>query len=367
MHSTSTLYKIALTCIKGVGLINARQLVAYCGGVEAIFKERKAVLEKIPGIGPGTAKNIVNKDVLEMAEVELNFVSKYNIGVHFYQDQTYPFRLSECTDAPLVFYTKGNTDFNKQHIVSIVGTRNASRYGKHLTDTFVADLAVTYPNAVVVSGLAYGIDIQAHKAALENGLETIAVLGSGLDKIYPSAHTNTARQIVERGALLTEYRSGSKPDAQNFVKRNRIVAGMCDALLVVESGIKGGSLITANQALSYNRDVFAFPGHVGEAMSEGCNNLIKTNRAGLIESFADMQTQMGWEQQTFQTSPAKPKYNATEEEQKILDLIRESPEAQVVLIAKLAQMELGYLHSLLFEMELKGMIRKLPGNVFDLV
>lgn len=364
MQQDSLLYKIALTCIKGVGVLNARQLVAYCGGVEAIFQEKKSVLEKIPGIGPETARNILSKSSIELAQEELKFVEKYKIGVHYYQDSSYPSRLKECTDAPLVFYSKGKTDFNKQHIISMVGTRNATRYGKQMTDAFVRELAASYPDAIVISGLAYGIDIHAHKAALENGLETYAVLGSGLDKIYPSVHSSIARQIVERGAILSEYRSGSKPDAQNFVKRNRIVAGMCDSLVVVESGIKGGSLITANLALSYNRDIFAFPGKVGEPVSEGCNNLIKTNRAGLIESFSDLEYQMGWEKLGNKSNSKKPKIKTTDEEQKLMDLIRETPEADLNLLAKLSHMDMGTFHTLLFEMELKGLIQKLPGNVF---
>lgn len=353
--------------IKGVGPKNARQLVAYCGGVEAVFKEKKRSLEKIPGIGPETAKNIIKKEVLAIAEKELAFIEKFKMNAHFYLDDSYPTRLSECMDAPLLMYSKGNVDFNKQYVISIVGTRNATRYGKAVTDTFVTDLAASYPDAIVVSGLAYGIDIQAHKAALSNSLETIAVLGSGMDKIYPALHKTTAKQIVEHGALLTEYPSGAKPDAQNFVKRNRIVAGICDAVVVVETSLKGGSLITANLAVSYNKDVFAFPGNVGELVSTGCNNLIKTNRAALIESFSDLEFQMGWEQQKQSTQKSAKTYDATMEEQKLIQLIKDTPEAQIGLLAKLSKMEMSSIHTLLFEMELKGIVQKLPGNIFQLI
>lgn len=367
MQENQLFFKLALSMIDGVGPKNARQLVAYCGGVEAVFKEKKRLLEKIPGIGPEKAKSILKKGVLEKAEKELAFIQRFKINTHFYLDDAYPIRLNECIDAPLLMYTRGGINFNKQKIVSIVGTRNATRYGKDLTDTFVSDLAASYPDAIVVSGLAYGIDIQAHKAALVNGLETIAVLGSGLDKIYPALHKTTAKQIVDQGALVTEYPSGSKPDAQNFVKRNRIVAGMCDAVVVIETSLKGGSLITANLALSYNKDVFAFPGNIGEPVSIGCNNLIKTNRAGLIESFADLEFQMGWEKHKNVAEKVLKIYDASDEEQKLIQIIRETPEVHIGLLAKRANMQLSSIQTLLFEMELKGMVRKLPGNVFEMI
>ncbi len=364
MIKNPLLYQIALSMMEGVGPKLARQAVAYVGSVEGVFTESDKMLSKIPGFGPATVKKINRKEALFQAEEELKFVEKHKLNVRFYLDDEYPTRLKECVDAPLLLYQKGQCNFNTSQVISIVGTRNASNYGRALTEKFVADFAARYPTGIVVSGLAYGIDVCAHKAALANGLNTVAVMGTGMDVVYPSLHRNTAIQILERGALLTEFKSKSKPDRQNFVKRNRIVAGISDAVVVIETGIKGGSLITANLALSYNRDVFAYPGNVGLEFSEGCNNLIKTNRAGLIESFADLELQMGWEPTSTKAPSKKINAQLTEDEQLIAKAIELNPEADISLLARILQVELSTLASILFDMELKGVIRKLPGNVF---
>ncbi|MBN1251770.1 MAG: DNA-processing protein DprA, partial [Bacteroidales bacterium] len=288
-------YKIALGMISGIGNMNAKKLIAYIGSVEGIFKEKRQNLEKIPGIGTKLSLEISNSNALNEAEQEISFINKNNIEAIFFTEKTYPERLKHCEDSPIIIYKKGKFDLNKTKILSIVGTRNASQYGKDNCNKLITDLFESGHNPLIVSGLAYGVDICAHKAAIKNNLATVAVLGHGLDIIYPAAHKNYAKEILQNGALLSEFSSNSKLDPSNFVKRNRIIAGMSDATIVVESAKKGGSLITAELANSYNRDVFAFPGRINDKFSEGCNLLIKTNRAALIESYKDIEYILGWE------------------------------------------------------------------------
>lgn len=367
METDKKQLQIALTLINGIGPKLARQAVAYLGGVEAVFSEKKRLLEKVPGFGPNAAKQIVSSDALQQAEKELNFVTKHQIDVLFYLDEKYPYRLKECNDAPLLMYSKGKIDLNVPKVVAIVGTRSATAYGKAITEQFVEQAKLHDPSLLVVSGLAYGIDIYAHKAALKNELNTVAVFGNGMDTIYPAVHRNTAAQIINSGTLLTEFRQGTKPDRQNFVKRNRIVAGMSDAVVVVESGAKGGSLITANLAISYNRDVFAFPGNVGEVNSVGCNSLIKTNRAALIESFGDLEYGMGWTRENSTKAKRRLPDNLSESEQLLLKTIRNCPNADLNLLSRSSGIALSELSSQLFELEMKSIIRKVPGNVFVII
>jgi len=289
-----SLYRIALTQIKGVGVMHARNLMEVIGDEEAIFKEDARKLESIPRITRRLIQEIRDPEVLRRAEKELEFVIKNNLQLLFYTDDQYPQRLTQCIDAPILLYAKGNTDFNREKVISIVGTRNETRYGQEFCRKFVHDLAVRFPEIQIISGLAYGIDIHAHRAALENGLSTVAVLGHGLDRIYPAIHRQTAVEMLQKGALLTEFPSHTNPDGHNFVKRNRIVAGMSDAVVVVESGEKGGSLITADIANSYFREVFAVPGRITDKMSSGCNRLISDNKALLLQHTDDLIAHMGW-------------------------------------------------------------------------
>ena len=285
-------YKIALTQIPGVGDVLTRNLVSYCGGVEEVFKQKKSRLLQIPGIGEMLANNIVQFKNFKPAETEIKFIEKHGIKCMFYLDKEYPNRLKNYTDAPVMLYSLGNTNYDNEKIVGIVGTRKASDYGKSFTEELVETLVPT--GALIISGLALGIDGAAHRSALKHHLSTVGVMAHGLDRIYPAAHKNIAKQMLENGGLLTEFTSGTIPDRENFPKRNRIVAGMCDALVVVESKRGGGSLITATIANSYNKDVFAFPGNAGEVLAEGCNGLIKRNRAALIENAEDLLFAMQW-------------------------------------------------------------------------
>ena len=289
------IYQIGLTMINGVGDILARHLLQALGEAEAVFTEKQQLLGRIPGIGSNIAAEIKRPEILQRAEKELAFIEKNNISCYYLTDTDYPVRLRECPDAPILFYFKGNTNLDATRIISIVGTRNATEYGRELTESLIKDLAKVIPDLLVVSGLAYGIDICAHRNALYNRLPTVAVLAHGLDRIYPSCHRNTAVEMLESGGLLTDFPSGTEPDRPNFLRRNRIVAGISDCTIVVESAEKGGSLVTADIAFSYGRDVYSFPGRVGDSHSKGCNNLIRQNKAGLITSADDLLSALCWD------------------------------------------------------------------------
>jgi DNA processing protein len=297
MSDDSLKYKIGITLIKGIGNNLAKNLITYVGSVEGVFREKQSNLAKIPGIGEIISNDIVSQNVLARAEQEIEFIQKNKIQTRYYTDRNYPFRLKECPDSPVMLYSKGDCDLNNSKFVGIVGTRNATETGRENCKKLICDLAATQPNTIIVSGLAYGVDICAHKAALDHGLQTIGVIGHGLDRIYPAVHRPTAVKMIQNGALLTEYLSQTNPDRPNFVQRNRIIAGLCDVTVVIESAARGGALITAEIANDYNRDVFAFPGRVNDEWSAGCNALIKCNKASLIESADDLLQFMSWEKQ----------------------------------------------------------------------
>jgi DNA processing protein len=288
----SLLHQIALTFIPGVGSVYSRLLLKHFGSAEDVFKAKKSQLLAIPGIGEKTTQSILQHDFFKRAEKELDFIEKYKIKTFFYNSDDYPKRLKNCYDAPVLLYYKGNADLNNTRVISIVGTRNATPYGKELTDSLVEELKKH--NVLIVSGLAYGIDAMAHKACLKQDIPTVGVVGHGLDRIYPSQHRSLAEKMVRNGGLLTEFPSETIPSRENFPMRNRIVAGMADATIIVEASLTGGALITAELANSYNRDVFSFPGNIKQEFSAGCNYLIKTNRASLITSAKDLEYILGW-------------------------------------------------------------------------
>lgn len=358
-------FRIGLTLLKGIGPALAKNLVAYTGSEEAVFREKQKNLIKIPGIGENLSKEIAQQSILNRAEKEVEFIVKNNIKPLFYTEKDYPYRLKECPDSPVMIYTKGEVDLNSGKFVAIVGTRNATENGKDICKNLIADLATT--NIVIVSGLAYGIDICAHKAALENNLTTIGVVGHGLDRVYPSQHHSTAMKMIDRGALLTEYISGTNPDRQNFVQRNRIIAGICDATIVVESAIKGGALITAELANDYNRDVFAIPGRVNDEWSAGCNYLIKNNKASLIESAEDLMKFMSWEKQDNSSAPVQTMLfpDLSAEEQALFSIIQNQTDGiQLNEIALKTGNPVSRVSSLLLTMEFKGIVKCLPGNLY---
>jgi DNA processing protein len=358
-------YKIALSIIPRVGDINARKLVSYFGSVEGIFKESYSNLLRIPGIGSGLAKYISEKSYLDIAEKEAEYVIKNNIATYFYLDNNYPFRLRQCDDSPVLFYFKGICDLNSPKIISIVGTRNATLHGKELCDKIIAGLASGHPDLVVVSGLAYGIDITAHKAALANNLQTIGVLGHGFKTIYPSIHRSVAKEITGKGGLLTDFVSDALPERNNFLKRNRIIAGISDATLVIESGIKGGALVTADMACSYNRDVFAVPGRPDDQWSAGCNSLIKNNKAALAESSGDIEYFLNWKPEKSAPAIQRSLFSELDEgEQKIFELISKEGEATIDQICRTLDIPIYRLSAQLLQMEFKGVLKCYPGNIY---
>ncbi|WP_321425526.1 DNA-processing protein DprA [uncultured Bacteroides sp.] len=361
---------IALTQIPGVGLIGARNLINVTGNAEILFSHRTELTQLIPGISPRTVESLNNPQALLRAEAEYSFAQKNKITCITINDEAYPSRLRECPDAPVVLFFKGKTDLNALKVINMVGTRNATDYGQRICNDFLQDLKTLCPEVLVVSGLAYGIDIYAHRAALRNQLATVGVLAHGLDRIYPATHRKTAIEMLDNGGLLTEFLSETNPDRQNFVKRNRIVAGMSDATIVVESAVKGGALITADIAQGYHRDCFAFPGRVADEFSIGCNNLIKDNKAGLILSAEDFVKAMCWDADS-KTIPVAVQrelfIDLTQEEQQIVDILRDKGNSQINSLVVEADIAVNKMNALLFELEMKGVIRVLAGGMYQLL
>lgn len=358
---------MALSMIPGIGGILARNLIAYVGSAEGIFSESLKSLQKIPGIGEINARRIRNSAVLPKAEKELEFIEKYGINVIFYTDKNYPRRLKNCVDAPLLIYTKGNMDLNEQRIVSIVGTRNATDYGKGVCEDLIRGFSGRGYKIIVVSGLAYGIDIQAHKSSLKHNIPTVAVVGHGLDKIYPGLHTDVAKKMLKNGGLVSDFPSGSKIEPTNFLRRNRIIAGLADATIVVESAEKGGALVTADIAASYNRDVFAFPGRSGDTYSRGCNKIIRNNGAALIEGIDDLEYFMGWEN-TPKNSPIQSSFfvELTADEEKVVELLRKNSELFIDQISSEIALPVSRVSAMLLNLEFKNVLAALPGKMYKL-
>ncbi|MCU4175701.1 DNA-processing protein DprA [Carboxylicivirga sp. N1Y90] len=362
-------YQIAISLIKGIGPKLARNLIAYVGNEQDVFKQSVSSLLKIPGIGSITASAIRKSDVIERAEKELEFIDKHAIDAHFFTSESFPKRLAYCEDAPLLIYTKGVNCWDRTKVIGVVGTRKASEQAKINCETLVADIAKRYSDVVIVSGLAYGIDVCAHRAAVQNNLSTYGVLAHGLDRIYPSLHRNTAKQMLENGGLITEFMSDTNPDRPNFVRRNRIVAGMVDALLVLESGIKGGAIITARIAQSYNRDVLAFPGDVNAELSKGGNYLIKRNIAALIEGVDDLEYALGWES-VAKTKPQQARlFNdfKSEEEEILYKLLLTSKELTANELSMQSSLPISKVSASMLSLEFAGLIKCLPGNAFRLL
>jgi DNA processing protein len=362
-------YKIGIGLIPKIGPVLTKRLVAYCGSAEGIFREKKKGLSKIPGIAEKLAQQIVSYRNLDLVDEEIEWIITQGIDAMFYLDEEYPERLRQCEDAPVILYIKGHTRFNRTKIISIVGTRNPTDYGRSFTRELTESIAASYPDMLIVSGLAYGIDICAHRSALRNNLDTVAVLGHGLSHLYPSAHRETAVQITGHGALISEFMHQEKPESVNFVKRNRIIAGLADATIVVESGEQGGALITADIANSYNRDVFAVPGRVTDKFSTGCNRLIKSNRAALMENMADLEYLMGWQKTGTQPDGVQRTLfpELDEEESAVVNLLRNKSSLTIDQIALQANLPVSRTSSLLLNLEFKGLIKCLPGKVFKLV
>jgi DNA processing protein len=366
MNPNELYYRIALTLIPQIGNVFAKELLHHFQTAENIFTISRKQLAAIPGIGTVRAREIKDFQDFDRVEEELMFIEKYGITPVFYTDDAYPRRLKHCYDSPVMLYFRGNADLNASKILSIVGTRHYTDYGREVCERIICELAAE--NILIVSGLAYGIDVIAHKAALQQGLNTIGVVAHGLDRLYPPEHASVAKQMIRQGGLLTDFMSKTVPDKQNFPMRNRIVAGMADATLVIETGIRGGSLITAELANGYNRDVFAVPGKAGDLKSAGCNYLIRKNKAALVTCAGDIMEMMGWDLSPSHPSVAQKRLfvDLNDKEQAIVDLltgIKLLHIDDIYLQSKLSSSEVA---AVMLNLELQGVIRALPGKMYQL-
>jgi DNA processing protein len=361
------LYQIALTLVPNIGDVHAKALINHFGDAASIFKSKKKELENFEGIGPVRANAIKEFTDFNRAADEISFIEKYKIKAIFLTDKDYPKRLLNCYDSPSMLYYRGNADLNSLKILGIVGTRNNNEYGKNVCERIIAELEDE--NILIVSGLAFGIDTIAHKAALKNSMKTIGVVAHGLDQIYPSQNKSLARQMIENGGLLTEFRSGAIPDKQNFPIRNRIVAGMCDAIVVIESGKKGGSLITAELANGYNKDVFAVPGRINDSKSEGCNFLIKSNKAALITSAADIIENLCWQEQKSKTVKKQRELfiELNAEERIVIDILTQQEQVHIDELYLRSNLSSSGVAAALLTLEMQGIISSLPGKRYKMI
>lgn len=358
------IYQIATTLIPGIGDIGGKRFVSFCGSAEAVFMEKRKSLEKIHGLREVTIDALCHpKDIMQRAEQEVKFIEKNGIKPFYFQDADYPRRLLQCDDSPLMLYYKGNAQLNANRVVSIVGTRNITEYGKEVCMKLVND--IVDEQVLVVSGLAYGVDTVAHRTSIKVGIPTVGVLGNGFQQIYPAANKKLASEMLENGGLLTECMSGMHPNRENFPRRNRIIAGMADAVIVIESALKGGSLITADLANSYSRDVFAYPGKVMDLYSQGCNYLIRTNRAHLMESVADLRYVMRWERRQHEERQTTIFREFTKEEKKIMDCFGDKGTVSLDDLIVGTELPTTKLASLLLNLEFDGILRALPGKRYQ--
>lgn len=374
MDQQEILNTIVLTKLNYFSLAGLLELYRKVGSATIILENRKDIKDILPDASPKLIEALKNTDeARRRAEVELEYDIRYGIEPICMNDDLYPQRMKECDDAPLMLFYKGNANLNQQRVINIVGTRHCTPYGEDLIRRFITDLRQLCPQVLIVSGLAYGVDINAHRQALDKGYETVGVLAHGLDDLYPARHRETALRMIEQGGLLTEFLTQTNADKINFVRRNRIVAGISDACILIESAAHGGGLITCDISQSYNRDVFAFPGRIGDAYSEGCNNLIRNNGATLITSAADFVKDMGWQDDA---TLMKAKQQGIErslfpdlsaEEQAIVNVLTKNNDLQINMISVQAGIEIGKLTALLFTLEMKGVIRTLAGGMYHLL
>lgn len=361
---------MALTLIPGIGPSKAKNLIAYCGSAAAIFREKKSTLLKIPDIGPHTVHAIKNHDFSDQAKKEFDFAQRFGIDVLLYTSSLYPQRLKNCDDSPVYLFKKGSVDLNPKHSISVVGTRAATSYGKQMVQELLEGLQELEP--LVVSGLAYGIDIAAHRNALKLSLPTVACLAHGLDRIYPPLHTSVAKEMLYRGGLLTEFPSGTNPDRELFPARNRIIAGLGDCTIVVETDMSGGSIITAHIASSYGREVFAYPGRTLDKHSSGCNNLIRKNIAAIITSPSDLMEYMNWgENQNLSIKQRGAQQelfiSLSSEELKLAQMLEMRGRLSIDVLCFESGHNLSFTNQLLLEMEFKGAVRSLPGKMYEII
>lgn len=366
MNDTALLHVLALQKSTGIGDITAKKLIRCCGSPSALLKAKHSTLLKIDGIGPQVLRALPGKDELRDAEKELAFIRKQGIGYSYFEDPGYPERLKHCIDGPILLFQIGNMNFRKDRVISVVGTRQITPYGLEACKTLIEELAPYDP--IIVSGFAYGADITAHRAAIQHNLQTIACLAHGLNTMYPKSHRRYVEQVVQHGGFLSDFHSTDAFDRKNFLKRNRIIAGLSEATVIIESSKKGGSLNTATMAISYNREVFAVPGRITDARSEGCNNLIKFQKAHALTNAADIPYILNWQlEQPSQTVQKKLFVKLERDEQLVLDHLKENGAELLDLIALKCQMPVYRVASILLSLELKGVVRPLPGKLFEAI
>ncbi|MFK5879785.1 MAG: DNA-processing protein DprA [Flavobacteriaceae bacterium] len=358
---------LVLQKAKGVGDIIAKKLITHCGSAQNVLAEKKSILAKINGIGSVVLNHLFDKSNLLAAEKELNYIQKNNLTACYYQNENYPSRLKQCIDGPILLFQDGNINLENPRVISIVGTRKMTLYGRDFVNQFIEELKPYNP--IIVSGFAYGVDITAHKAAVKNKLQTIAVLAHGFEQIYPKLHKKHVHEVNEHGGFFSEFWHDEDPLQNNFLKRNRIVAGMSEATIIIESAERGGSLVTADIANSYSRDVFAVPGKTTDSLSRGCNNLIKTNKAGILTSAKDLVEAMNWELKSNKSSAIQKQLfiDLSKEEQKVYDFLVSKGKMHIDSIALDCNIPVYKLATLLFNMEMKGVIRPLQGKLFEVI
>ncbi|TRX52447.1 DNA-protecting protein DprA [Fulvivirga sp. M361] len=360
------LCQLALHFIPGIGNFLVRQLISYCGSAENVFKANKSRLLKVPGIGEVAANSILNQKPIQKAEEEFKRAEEEGVTILLYTDEQYPYRLKQIYDAPAVLFIKGNAQLNAAKIVAVVGTRKATEYGRSITKDLVTGL--TEHNALIISGLAYGIDIQAHKTALKCGLPTLGVMAGGINKIYPASHRSTAYEMQDNGGIITEQSFDTTPEPPKFPARNRIIAGMADAIVVIEAASKGGALITAEMGNEYNRDVFAVPGEVGQTYSVGCNNLIKKNKAHLLTGISDLEYIMNWDKGSAVEQAPQPDLTSLNQDEKMVlqELDKYKKGTQIDKLSWSTQIPINKLASVLLTLEFQGWVKSLPGKNYKL-
>jgi DNA processing protein len=367
LSNTELRYTLALQRVPNLGDTSAKKLLRAVGSAEGIFQEKKSNLLKIEGIGHLKLKELDTRRQLPAAEEELRFIQKHGIECRYFLDNRYPERLKHCLDGPILFFQRGNIDLQHKKIISIVGTRKATTQGIAFCRKLLEEL--TPLNPVIISGFAYGVDIAAQKAAMDQGLQTVGCLAHGLQQIYPRSHKKYMAKLEEHGGFITEFWSDDAFDRNNFLKRNRIIAGLSEATIVIESAEKGGSLVTADIANSYNREVFAVPGRTTDSQSRGCNNLIKSQQAHLLTSAADLVYMLGWD--LTETHPKSIQtqlfVELSEEEKKIWNYLEDKDQELLDTIALECQLPTSKVASLLLNLELKGVVRPLPGKLFQRV
>lgn len=365
-------YILALMTIKGIGSIRARHLIEAFGSAQAVFEADASLITQIPSISQALLEGRNNQKIFQQADQELQFIEQHHIKTLIYGQEGYPHRLLDCPDAPTLLFQVGQTNLDATRIVSIVGTRNCTQYGRDMVHRFVKELKEMVPEVIIISGLALGIDVESHKASLDNDVPTVGVVAHGMDRIYPSQHRSIAQQMVKQGGSILGERTTYDPFERScFLSRNRIIAGLADATIVAESKSKGGSLVTASIANDYGRDIFAFPGRVGDSRSEGCNRLIRLNRAGLITCAQDFVEAMNWDTaangtHAIQQSIPFEEENLSPTERLIIDALRDRGDLRISQLSDATNLDHATLLEVLLDLEMNGKIRNCPGGVYQL-